>query len=151
MRARTRRWVAPACLMLGLAAVGCAKSDTRSPLEPENPAFQPAGQASGALVGRWVHVATDGQSSALGAGVLTETIYEFGADFTAIRTVRVRTAAGQVISTETSPAHWGTSGSQLSIEFGAPIFRTLRLAYFIRYGVDGTRLELDGLTFLRGA
>ena len=148
---RARKLFTPACLMLALAAVGCAKSDTRSPVEPDPRPFEPAGQASNALVGRWVHISTEGQSNTHVPGFLTETVYEFNTDFSAIRTVRVRTAAGQVISTETAPARWGTSGNLLSIEFGAPFQRTMRVAYFIRYGVDGTRLELDGLTFLRGA
>ena len=103
------------------------------------------GQSASFLIGRWFRVET---ASAIG-GTVTQTSWEFRADNTAIRTVTVRTAEGQVIETTQSELGWRAGRGVLTLQFGQPVLHTLSVPYSIDYGVQGTVLYLQGLAYLR--
>ena len=61
----------------------------------------------------------------------------------------MRTAQGQVIETTQSRLGWRAGRGLLTLEFGPPTLRTLRVPYSIAYGVEGTVLYIQGVPYLR--
>ena len=103
------------------------------------------GQSASFLVGKWFRVETE---PTIG-GTVTQTSWEFRIDGTAVRTVTVRTAQGQVLETTQSELGWRAGRGVLTLRFGQPILHTLSVPYSIEYGVQGTVLFLQGLPYLR--
>ena len=142
MTSRTMRRQTLLIASLALVAAGCERVDIAGSLGTGRVT---AGQGTGSLIGRWFRV-----EGATGfGGTVTQTTWEFASDGTALRTITVRTAQGQVIETTQSRLGWRAGRGLLTLDFGPPTRRTLQVPYSIAYGVEGTVLYIQGVPYLR--
>jgi len=139
---RTRRAVVPAAL--ALAALSCDDFEVAASLGTSNGAIGVGGQTASALIGRWLHA--DG--GAVG-GYTTETSWLFEEGGVATRTIVTRTALGEVVGVSETRVGWRAGVGVLLLDLGPPSFGVLRVPYSISYGVNGTVLLLDGISYLR--
>ncbi len=105
------------------------------------------------LVGRWSHVAP--ASSTVGviarSGYVDQTIWQFDANGSAIRTTRTLTADGTVLASVSEPARWSADASTLRLAFGAPSYAIRYATYRVQVDAVRTTLYLDGVAFTRAA
>ena len=141
-------WAPRALLLALVAALPAACSDSSIFVSAGAPSAG-AGQRADALVGRWFRAAS-ADPAAGAAGAIVQTTWDFASDGTAVRTIRLVTALGQVLETSRAVARWRAGGGVLVLDFGAPSFRVLRMTYTVDYGPNGTVLLLDGQRYLHG-
>jgi hypothetical protein len=141
-RSLARRTLLPAAALLALGAAGCGVRDGRVLVGPGS--GSPEGPARpGALVGRWSHrvLFEDG----LGVIHSSETIWDFRADGSALRTLISRNLTDGVAEATTQVAQWHLQGRTVVITYLPPDGGTVSFDYQIL----GDTLLLGGREFRR--
>ncbi|MEJ7811060.1 MAG: hypothetical protein WKG32_11675 [Gemmatimonadaceae bacterium] len=145
---RGRASLGVAAVLALIATAGCSERfDIGLATGTTATSTQLGGQGEVALIGRWPRAGSPNAGN--GGAVYLTTVWEFRADGTATRTITTRTLQGQTLAVSEALISWRLGNGTLLLDFGAPSGSTLRVPYFIDYGVGGTTLTLDGIVLLR--
>lgn len=131
-------------LVLLCATVACDPgAATTGPGEPFRFAVPGSSTTTVAVTGIWSRSVTFFDE--LGVPRSSETVWRFNADGSAIRSTLIRDALNGIVERQDAFARWEIQGTQIVIDFTAPIAGRLQLT-FVR---EGETLILGGQTFVR--
>ncbi|HEX5438041.1 MAG TPA: hypothetical protein VFW98_12825 [Gemmatimonadaceae bacterium] len=133
-------------LGLLLSAAACDRVDVGANLGPGGGSNTLLGQSASAVIGHWSNVAT---TTGAPTGTVTQTTWEFADAGMATRTITTLTALGAILNSSTTVVRWQVGAGVMTLRFGAPSFRILRLSYSIDYDAAQTTLFLGGMQYRR--